>query len=206
MLSLKSIINLYPLFISRIYAFIRSKILPIKIIDKFIPTKGRILDVGCGYGLTTIYFAQSHKNRIMVGSEINSKRINIARKISKNIKNISFKINNLLPKNQKFDTIIAIDLLHHISTSEKEIFLNECKQSLNTNGLLIIKDVDTKPFLKFLWTYIHDLLLTKFKPLDFYSSQKMSSLLQRHGFRIIKQQCLKNILYPHIIYICKKEK
>lgn len=203
---LKNIINSYPLFIPRIYAFIRSKILPIKAINKFIPKNGRILDVGCGYGLTTTYFAKSQKNRIVIGSEINSKRINIARKISKNIPNISFKVNNLLPKNQKFDTIIAIDLLHHISTSEKKIFLNECKQNLNTNGLLIIKDIDTKPFLKFLWTYIHDLLLTKFKPLDFYSSPKMSSFLKCHKFRIIKQRVLKNILYPHIIYICKKEK
>jgi 2-polyprenyl-3-methyl-5-hydroxy-6-metoxy-1,4-benzoquinol methylase len=142
----------------------------------------------------------------MVGSEINSNRVTIAKQISKNIKNISFEVNNLLPKNQKFDTIIAIDLLHHISSAEKTTFINDCWKYLRPDGLLIIKDIDTKPFLKFIWTYIHDLIFTKFEPLDFYSSTKMSFFLKCHKFRIIEKQMLKNILYPHVIYVCQKEK
>lgn len=199
------IINLYPLLWPKIYVFLRSIILPLSQIETLLPKNGSILDIGCGYGFTTIYFAKKNKNRILTGSEINSDKINIAKQASKNIKNISFKVNNLLPKNKKFDTIIAIDLLHHISTIEKEIFIKNCNQSLNKNGLLIIKDIDTKPFYKYVWTYFHDLLTTKFKPLDFYSSLKMSNFLKYHGFKIIKKQYLKNILYPHIVYICQKD-
>lgn len=189
----------------KLYTFLRFKILPIKEIEKLLPKKGLILDVGCGYGITSIYFALKNKNRQIVGSELDSRRVEIAKKNSRGIKNLTFKKANLIDSEKvKFDCIVAIDLLHHISNKEKEKFLAHAKKNLKPKGLLIIKDIDKKPFLKYLWNYLHDSIMTKFSKLYFYSSDQFKNLLIKNNFKIIKKGKFKNFLYPHIFYVCQK--
>ena len=206
---------LYPWIWPRIYAYIRAKILPISKIEKYVP-EGDILDVGCGYGITSIYFALKNNKRDVTGSELQKKRVRTANKASRNIDNVSFEARNLIESNKNaqtkfgtlknkffkgYDAIIAIDLLHHISNKEKDIFIKECKKRLKKKGLLIIKDIDKKPFHKYLWNYVHDLLMTKDK-LYFYSLKQMKSLIEKNEFKIIKIKKLRNIFYPHVLFVC----
>jgi len=199
------IINLYPLFWPRIYVFLRSLILPISKIETLISPTGSILDVGCGYGFTSIYFALKNKNRQIVGSEISSKRINLAKIVSSSISNVSFEKADLIKKNHsKFDTIVAIDLLHHINSSQKNIFLKDSLSILKPKGLLIIKDINTSPLLKYIWNYFHDLITTNFSKLYFLSSHQLENLLLKNNFKIIKKGKYPNLFYPHVFYVCQK--
>lgn len=189
----------------KLYTFLRFKILPIRKIEKLLPKKGLVLDVGCGYGVTSIYFALKNKNRQIVGSELDSKRVKIAKKNSRDIKNLTFKKANLIDNEKvKFDCIVAIDLLHHISDLEKQKFISKAKEILKNDGTLIIKDIDKKPFLKYFWNYFHDLLMTKFSRLYFFSSKDFENLLIKNNFKIIKKGKFKSFFYPHIFYVCQK--
>ena len=74
-----------------------------------------------GYGFTSIFFALKNKNRQIFGSEIDPNRILLAKKISSPIFNLSFETSDLINKNNlNFDAILAIDLLHHINSSQKK--------------------------------------------------------------------------------------
>ncbi|MFA6184824.1 MAG: class I SAM-dependent methyltransferase [Candidatus Shapirobacteria bacterium] len=201
-----SIINLYPFFWPRLYVFLRSIILPVSKIESLLPKKGLILDVGCGYGYTSTIFALKNKNRKIIGSEINKKRVLIAQKVSTSISNLSFKTSDLIDKDKTlFDAIVAIDLLHHINLNQKGILLKDSYSKLKPGGFLIIKDINTKPLLKYLWNYLHDLIMTKFSKLYFLSSVKTKNLLIKNNFKIIKQGKLFSFLYPHIYYVCQKK-
>ncbi len=199
------IINLYPLFWPRIHVFLRSIILPISRIENLLPKNGSILDVGCGYGFTSIFFAIKNKNRQIFASEINPKKVLLAKKISSPIPNLSFEISDLINKNEsKFNAIVAIDLFHHINDFQKKVFLKDSFSKLKPNGFLIIKDINTKPLLKYLWNYLHDLIMTKFSRLYFLSSKQMENILIKNNFRIIKKGKYPNLFYPHIFYVCQK--
>lgn len=189
---------------SKIYGFFRKIILPIDKIDKLLPKKGKILDIGCGYGITSAYFAQN-KNRKVLGLELNKKRVQIAKINYSNIKNLSFKTADLInTKEKNFDCIVAIDLLHHISNLQKIKFIKDVEKKLTKNGTLVIKDIGKKPFLKYLWNYLHDLIMVKFDKLYFYSSEQFESLMIKNNFKIIKKGEFKNFFYPHIFYVCQK--
>lgn len=198
------IINLYPFLWPRLYVFLRFLILPVFKIDKLLPQKGSILDVGCGYGFTSMFFAKNKKRKV-TGLELNSSRVALAKKVSSNMTNISFETSNLIDNNQlKFDAIIAIDLLHHINPLQKNIFLKNSFSKLNKNGVLIIKDINNKPLFKYYWNYIHDLIMTKFSSLYFLSDLQLESLLIKNNFKIIKQGKYFSLFYPHIFYVCQK--
>jgi cyclopropane fatty-acyl-phospholipid synthase-like methyltransferase len=141
----------------------------------------------------------------MFGLEINSKRVNLAQKIFSSFSNLSFKTTNLLSIQKKsFDSILAIDLFHHLNLSQKNQFLDDSFQKLKNNGTLIIKDINTKPLLKYLWNYFHDLVMTKFSSLHFLSVSNMEKILKQHHFKVIKKGIYKNFLYPHVFYVCQK--
>ena len=205
-LLIRKTIKLFPLFWPRIYVYLRSLILPLSKIETLLPQKGSILDVGCGYGFTSIFFAFKNKNRQIFGSEIDPKRILLAKKISSSISNISFKTSDLINKSKlNFDAILAIDLLHHVNSSQKNTFLKDASSKLKTKGLLIIKDIDTSPRYKYLWNYLHDLIMTKFSKLYFLSSGEIENILIKNNFKIIKKGKYKNLFYPHIFYVCQKK-
>ena len=202
---IKKTINLYPYFFPKIYSIFRSIILPVSKIESLLPKKGIILDVGCGYGFTSIFFALKNKNRKIIGSEINEKRVLIAQKISTSISNVSFKTADLIDKNKtSFDAILAIDLLHHINSSQKDSFLQDAFSKLKPKGILIIKDINTQPLFKYWWNYFHDLVMTKFSKLYFLSSSEIKNLLIKNNFKIIKEGKFLNSFYPHVYYVCQK--
>ena len=98
--TLALVINRYPLLIPRIYNYLRLAIMPLEEIAAVVPTTSTILDVGCGYGLLDIYLAETSPNRTVIGSELNSKRVRIAQKISQDLENVKFFEENLLHPNR----------------------------------------------------------------------------------------------------------
>ena len=204
-LLIKKTIKLFPFFWPRVYVYLRSLVLPVSKIEALLPKKGLILDVGCGYGFTSIFFALKNKNRQIFGSEIDPKRVLLAKKFSSSIFNLSFETSDLINKNKlNFDAILAIDLLHHINPSQKNIFLRDSFLKLQSNGILIIKDINTSPKYKYIWNYFHDLIMAKFSKLYFLSSGQIENLLIKNNFKIVKKGKYKNLFYPHIFYVCQK--
>ena len=64
--------------VERSYAVIRFLILRVKLLavmDLLLPAKGRILDVGCGFGLWTAYFGQLAPGRQILGVDRSEKRV-----------------------------------------------------------------------------------------------------------------------------------
>lgn len=202
-----SIIERYPFIWPRVYASLRAVILPIHDIEQFLPDHGKILDVGCGYGLTTAYFALKHPERKVYGYELSEKRISVAKEIFHDLSNVEFVVKNLIEDtNLKYDVILAIDLLHHINDNEKEAFLKTCGSRLEYDGILLIKDIDKTPLYKYLFNYAHDEIMTGFDRLHFCSAQDLETMLNRNGFIIINKVVLKSIFYPHVMLVCKRAK
>src|SRR5579872_869851 len=71
--------------IERAYSLVRFSILRPKILsvmDLLLTDEGRILDVGCGFGLFAAYFGQTHPGRRIVGVDPNAKRVELARRVA----------------------------------------------------------------------------------------------------------------------------
>ncbi len=72
--------------LERVYSRIRFSILRPKLLsvmDLLLPDAGRILDVGCGFGLFAAYFGQTHPRREIVGIDPNARRIAMAERVAR---------------------------------------------------------------------------------------------------------------------------
>lgn len=186
-----------------IRSFIRSLILPVKKIDQVIPISGDILDIGCGSGSATIFFALSGPLRQITGSDINSKCIIQAQKNTKDIKNIKFINQSLFSSNTIYDTVLAIDLLHHLSPPDIKYFFDNIKQIIKPGGLLIIKEMNTFPKYKFIINLIHDKIIYTKSPATYLSTDNLRQTLTKLNFQVLNIQDISNIFYAHYLCVSK---
>jgi len=105
---------------------------------------------------------------------------------------ILFDLNFSFPLKEKFDTVIATEVIEHLWNVDN--FLNECYSILNKNGIFIL----STPNIKY-WKNRIDLLFGKTTIFDedeykkssgfvghlrFYTPQKFCGLLKKYSFRV----------------------
>jgi 2-polyprenyl-3-methyl-5-hydroxy-6-metoxy-1,4-benzoquinol methylase len=190
---------------TQIFASIRRIICPFdRLVDK-IPEHGCHLDLGCGYGIFCSFLSGKKPNVDITGIELDEKKIAIARE-NYATERIHFFTGDAtaIKAAKKYDSITCIDLLHHIPSNNHEDVLQTITSNLKDNGVVIIKDMDKQPFLKYLWNYVHDIVMTRSMHMHYISKQELERLLERNGFTLLEVQDIPNFLYAHYYIACKK--
>lgn len=184
---------------------------PFKQIEKLVPKKGLIIDLGCGDGIMSNYLAIEDPKRKIIGIELNKGRIKVA---DKGLKNTKFISGDILKKDvPSADIILLLHVFHHLlSFNEQELLIKKIYQKLKKNGKLIIAEIDTKPFLKYWFTYLVDVVVVPilfegkiFSEKIFYRSEKeWMNLLTNNGFKCKVVSMEKGKPFSHITFECIK--
>lgn len=114
-----------------------------KTIANWIPNKQvEVLDMGCGLG----YFANLFNKKGYLGIDIDPESISIAKRIHPKY---SFQVGDATSfiSKKKFDLILVVGVLHHLSDKQVTQCLKTMKDSIRKNGRLIIMEA-IPPILK----------------------------------------------------------
>ena len=67
-------------------------------IGQYLPREGRVLDLGCGFGLFSLYFAIDAPERQMIGVDLDANRIESARECARrlDVANVDYTAQNAL--------------------------------------------------------------------------------------------------------------
>ena len=202
-------------FIVRLYARIRFLILRqtfLQEIGQYLPRNGRILDLGCGFGLFSLYFALDAPTRKITGVDLDADRIEAATQCAARlgVTNVHYTHSNVLDWKAsgegaaQFDAIFMLDLIHHLPKHEVADFLARVSQLVAPGGVLLLKDVSNKPYYKKLFTLTLDRLMVGSEPIHYWDPAELSALVEGLGFSV-KRHTINDILpYPHILYVCSR--
>lgn len=194
-----------------LFAKIRFWDAPIEDLEKLVPTSGLIVDLGCGDGLVPNYLALKNSGRQLIGIDKNGLRIKEA---DHGVVNTRFFVGDVLSKQvPPADSILMVHLLHHLSSfNDQEIILRECRYKLKIGGRLIIVEIDRKPLLKYLLTWIVDrsvfpiLFEGKIYSRDIFYRRKeeWKELLTKIGFKVTIREAHQGKPFSHIILVGEK--
>ena len=206
------IIRAYRNPITRWYCRIRFQIMNIDFLDTLEQHLGeadRILDIGCGFGLFALYYASSGPARQVSGFDISSTRIAEAQQVAQklNLSNTAFFCQDAATYqfSESFDVVVTLDLLHHVSPGVAEQLISQAYQALNSNGILIIKDINTTPAHKLYFTYAVDMAMTPRWPVHYRSTRAWQAVLMQAGFKQVFAYPLNDFLpYPHVLLVAYK--
>ncbi|PYP92087.1 MAG: hypothetical protein DMG65_05560 [Candidatus Angelobacter sp. Gp1-AA117] len=195
---------------ARIYARLRFLILRKEFLDamgQYLPRQGSILDVGCGFGLFSLYFA-GEPGRNIQGFDLNPQRIAAAQSAARvlNLGNVTFSYDDARGFASKgpLDAAFMVDIIHHIPVASARDLLEKIAASIRPGGALIVKDIARRPAYKKWFTWILDKAMDFRAPVHYWEVAELRTELQRH-FAQVDVQSMPDILpYPHVLYVCRK--
>ncbi|MDO8487525.1 MAG: class I SAM-dependent methyltransferase [Candidatus Curtissbacteria bacterium] len=173
--------------------------MPIRQIDSALPSSGQIVDLGCGQGILAAYLAR-RKERNVIGVDLDAARLP-----NKELANLKFIKADITKYNLKnVDGIVISDVLHHISRVDQSELLAKIAKGLKRGGILVIKEIDSKEFIRSKLTRLWDFILYPHDEISFSNSQTLTRNLKRLGFNVNVQRVVTWFPGSTTLYICTK--
>lgn len=194
--------------VERAYANIRFSIMRptlLSVMDLLLPDQGRILDVGCGFGLFASYFGQMQPGRRIVGVDPNARRVELARRVAKAVglsAGHEFHVGDVrdIDLEGAFDGIYVLDVMHHIPSADQRAVLQRLRDLLVPGGVLVIKDITTEPHFELLFTKILDRVMVGLEePLGYRHHRAWGEMLASLGFKVRMVRVHDVLPYPHVV-------
>jgi 2-polyprenyl-3-methyl-5-hydroxy-6-metoxy-1,4-benzoquinol methylase len=196
----------------RVYSRVRFSILRPKLLsvmDLLLTDEGRILDVGCGFGLFAGYFGQTHPRRRIVGLDPDARRVGIARQVAARLglREHRFVVGDVRDATLEgpFDAAYVLDVMHHLPTVDQRRVLERLRDALAPGGMLLMKDITTEPRAGLLFTEALDRLMVGWnEPLAYRHHREWGEMLTDLGFKVRMVRVPDVLPYPHVVIAATK--
>jgi 2-polyprenyl-3-methyl-5-hydroxy-6-metoxy-1,4-benzoquinol methylase len=209
--AIRRIVRVLPA-LERVYSLVRFSILRPKLLsvmDLLLTERGRVLDVGCGFGLFAAYFGQTQPGRRIVGVDPNARRIDIARRVSESLglHGHEFVVGDVRSAALEgpFDAAYVLDVMHHLPREDQPRVLERLRGLLAPGGMLIVKDITTEPRFGLLFTELLDRAMVGWREsLAYRHHREWGELLADLGFRVRMVRVPDVLPYPHVVIAATK--
>lgn len=198
--------------LERAYAEVRFSILRPKLLsvmDLLLPDEGRILDIGCGFGLFAAYFGQTQPERRIVGVDPNARRIAMARHVCERIglNGHTFVAGDARDVSLEgpFAGAYVLDVMHHIPGVDQLPMLERLRDLLAPRGVLVVKDITTEPRFQLEFTRMLDRAMVGWhEPLTYRHHREWGEMLTSLGFHVRMVRVPDVLPYPHVVIAATK--
>lgn len=200
--------------VERAYSRVRFSILRPKLLsvmDLLLTDEGRILDVGCGFGLFAAYFGQTHPHRRIVGVDPDARRIGIARRVAERVgtREHRFIVGDVrdaaIESEGPFEAAYVLDVMHHLPKDDQRRVLERLRDVLVPGGMLVVKDITTEPAFGLFFTEALDRLMVGWRePLAYRHHHEWGEMLGDLGFKVRMVRVPDVLPYPHVVIAATK--
>jgi SAM-dependent methyltransferase len=205
------VIRAYDDPVVRLYCWVRFWIVRQRFLDEigqYLPARGRVLDLGCGFGLFSLYYARVRPGLALQGLDKNARRIAIARRAAGRLglDNARYEVGDVMDfrAGETVDAAYMLDIVHHIPAAAVRPLLEQIAKILPPGRRLVIKDVDRRPAYKRWFTHALDKLMDPRAPVSYWDAAELQGLLEDVGFAVHRHLMVDVLPYPHVLYICER--
>jgi 1-acyl-sn-glycerol-3-phosphate acyltransferase len=156
-----------------------------RLFDSLLPKKGKLVDVGCGYGFLSLMLGFMSKDRQITGIDYDEEKISIAANCISKTDNIRFSCDDVTTVQfESADAFIINDVLHYLTPPEQEGLIERCVMKLSPGGILIIRDADADKKKRHLGT----------RYTEFFSTRSGFNKTTETGLHFTSADLIKNTL------------
>lgn len=175
-----------------------------------LPREGVVVDVGCGFGLLSGLLALDQPGRQVIGLDVDEAKLATARALvgdRVDFRSVDLDQGAPLPE---ADAVVIWDVLHHLERPEE--LVRRAAAALRPGGVLVIKENDTEPRLKFAVASAVEVVavglsVTASAPVRFRTRAQWVRLLEDVGLRVTRAQHLparEGWFVPHSLFVAER--
>lgn len=179
----------------------RPYICPFHVLVDYIPRGASILDVGCGAGLFILLMARLGRIQSAVGFDADGSAIHAAQDAAAKLLDrapIHFEqqsAHDRWPKGQ-FDIVSIIDVMHHVPPERQPDLIAAAAEHLNEGGLLLYKDMASRPLWRAWANRLHDLASAQ-EWIHYAELDDVISWAREAGLRLDRREAMNMLWYRH---------
>jgi cyclopropane fatty-acyl-phospholipid synthase-like methyltransferase len=197
---------------ARLHTRLRAWSAPLEAVVAALPSRGALLDVGCGHGLVANEAALRNPELRVLGIDLSDTKIASARASVGSRPNLEFRLAPLESVAESgFDAVSLIDVLYLVPALSWAAFLQACLGKLAPGGLFVLKEIGTEPRWKFERLKLQEFMSTRIlritqgDTMHFESADELRRRLLGAGFEDVEVLRLdRGYASPHILLTARR--
>lgn len=193
----------------RAHVAVRWATCPFPAVAAQLPAAGRILDVGCGHGLLSLFLALSSSDRSITGIDVDEAKLGAARAAATGGGlDVSFEAvaGGGLPEGP-WAGIAIVDVLYLLSAADQGALLRSCADGLAPGGVLVVKEMALVPRWKARWNSFQETAavkivgITEGDELTFLPPADMAAAMVEGGLTVRDRPIHRGYPHPHHLLV-----
>lgn len=181
---------------------------PFRRVAARVPDRGRVLEVGCGYGLFSNHLALSSPDREVLGIDIDVRKVVHGQFAAARARARGAHCElHLEPPGEvpdgPWDAIVIVDVLYLLDADAQEGLLRTCAEQVALGGVLVVKEMATTPRWKAIWNTAQETLsvrvlhITAGDRLTFLRPQVLGGWMEEDGLAVTHTDVSRGYPHPH---------
>jgi 2-polyprenyl-3-methyl-5-hydroxy-6-metoxy-1,4-benzoquinol methylase len=177
-----------------------------------VPSRGRILEVGCGYGLFSNHLALEAHQREVLGIDIDLRKILQGQRAAKQgaVGGARCELHLSPPgdvPDGPWDAIVIVDVLYLLDRHEQEGLLRSCTEQLALGGVLVVKEMALVPAWKAAWNRAQETLavrvlhITAGDEMTFLDPSALGAWMAEDGLVVTHEAVDRGYPHPHHLVV-----
>jgi 2-polyprenyl-3-methyl-5-hydroxy-6-metoxy-1,4-benzoquinol methylase len=180
-----------------------------------VPEGGRVLEVGCGYGVFCCHLALGSRDRTVVGVDVDARKIVHAQRAARQAAARGAKVEfHLAPPGDvpdgPWDAVVIVDVLYLLDPDAQAGLLHTCAEQLGPGGVLVVKEMARTPTWKARWNRVQETLavrllrITAGDQLSFPDPDDLETWMTDAGLEVAQVPLHHRYPHPHHLLVGRR--
>jgi 2-polyprenyl-6-hydroxyphenyl methylase/3-demethylubiquinone-9 3-methyltransferase len=196
---------------TRLFVRGRAFLSDLAVVERYVPDKGFIVDLGCGHGLFACVLRESSPSRRVLGMDLDMRKIEAARAAIQDTQWLRFEVADIVRQPPpKCDAVTIVDVLYLLPFDEQERVLRNAASALGEGGPLIVKAQERRADPRYALTYAQEMITVSLgftrggrQRFFFPSREEAKAMFERAGFAVDVVEMPKRP-YTDVVYLARK--
>jgi 2-polyprenyl-6-hydroxyphenyl methylase/3-demethylubiquinone-9 3-methyltransferase len=196
---------------ARLFIRGRAFLSDLAVVERYVPKKGFIVDLGCGHGLFACVLRESSPTRRVLGIDLDPRKIEVARAAIQDTTWLRFEPGDIVAEPPpKCDAVTIVDVLYLMPFDVQERVLRNAASALGEGGPLIVKAQERRTDPRYAVTYLQEMVTVSLgftrggrERFFFPSREEALAMFERAGF-IVDVVEMPRRPYTDVVYLARK--